>query len=350
MKRSVTRLRVAIFSLALLLPTLLLGCNSDDVAEVTDNLDDVLDVADGVPRKNIDRSRLGINAFAPDARFGFPAEQFNEVRSTLGIRWIRLLFNWNSGVQPTPEAPLNLSFYDELIAALPSDCRAIIVLADLPDWMSSSTNWVGRNPRRTFAEKFVRPIAEAYGSNPKVEGFQVWNEPNMLANPDNILLDVANSPESYVEMLAYSENVIRDAAPGKRVILAATTAINQRFPDTLNYNRAMLSAGADQLVDVWAIHYYGSQYENVVRSKGVRSFVNDLGLPVWVTESGAQGVNEQLEYGERTWPFLLEEMPAIERIYIYQFAEPTPPETTYGLRNLSSGTPVSDLYVWLRDG
>jgi hypothetical protein len=86
-----------------------------------------------------------------------------------------------------------------------------------------------------------------------------------------------------------------------------------------------------------------------VRGGGVADFLNGLPKPIWITESGAQGVNSQLEYGERVWPFLTDKIPGIERIYQYQFAEATPADVTYGLRNLSGDLPVSDLYVHLRD-
>lgn len=150
-------------------------------------------------------------------------------------------------------------------------------------------------------------------------------------------------------MLALANSVAKDAAPGKLLLNAATTAINQNFPETRDYNRAMRDAGAVDLVDVWAVHYYGKQYENVIRSGGVADFLNGLNKPVWITESGAQGVNNQLAYAEEVWPYLQEHIDRLERIYYYQFTEATPPDTTYGLRNLSASMPVSDLYTYLRD-
>ena len=68
-----------------------------------------------------------------------------------------------------------------------------------------------------------------------------------------------------------------------------------------------------------------------------------------MTETGAQGVNKQLEYAERIFAFLKSKMPGIARLYIYQFTESTPSTNTYGLRNLTPGFFVSDLYIKLRD-
>ncbi len=179
-------------------------------------------------------------------------------------------------------------------------------------------------------------------------GFQIWNEPNQ-DNQANRNLGFNESAPNYVELLKQSYSVVQSAAPTKLVVTAATTAINQNYPSSLNYNRAMRDAGAQDYSDVWAIHYYGKQYENLIRSGGVRDFANGLSKPIWVTESGAQGVNKQLAYGEEVWPYLQEKIPGIQRIYQYQFTEATPPDSTYGLRNLSSNAALSDLYVWLRD-
>lgn len=320
----------------------MMGCNSSTVK-------DAIDLAQGIPRKDIDTSRLGVNAFANEGRFGTPAAQYREVRDTLRLRYIRMLFNWDDNVQSTPGGALNLSFYDDLVAALPSGVEALVVLTGAPGWMDNPANWRGGNPRATFVEEFVRPIVTRYGGDGRIRGFQIWNEPNMVSNPDNITMGFAVDPASYVELLARAHDVVRAAAPGKSIVSAATTAINQNFSATLDYNRGMRDAGAQEFIDVWAIHYYGRQFENVLRSGGVQDFLNGLSRPIWVTESGAQGVNEQLGYGEQVWPFLFERIANLERIYVYQFTESSPSGTTYGLRNPSTDFPVSDLYIFLRD-
>jgi hypothetical protein len=189
---------------------------------------------------------------------------------------------------------------------------------------------------------------ERYGSDGRIEGFQIWNEPNDPNRQDNAIMGFIGDPSGYASVLSAAHRVVKSIAPGKLVISAATTAINQNYPDTLNYNRGMRDAGAEGSCDVWAIHYYGTQYENVERNNGVAEVLNGLSRPVWVTESGAQGVNSQLEYGERTWPFLFEELQGLQRIYVYQYTENSDPTVTYGLRNPSSGQPLSDLYIWLR--
>jgi hypothetical protein len=111
----------------------------------------------------------------------------------------------------------------------------------------------------------------------------------------------------------------------------------------------MVEAGALNFTDVYAIHFYGKSVERVILPGGVSSFVNTIQKPIWVTETGAQGVNKQREYAERIFPFLKKNMPGIARIYIYQYTESSSANTTYGLRNLTPGATVSDLYINLRD-
>ena len=315
------------------------ACNSSDVK-------DAVDVADGVDRKQIDYGLLGVNAFGNDTRFGTSQQQYQEVSNTLQIKRVRILMNWNDGVQASPQSDLNLSFYDSIVSSIPADVEILAVVTDLPSWMSNPANWVNGNPRETFVREFFSRLVARYD---RVSAWQLWNEPNMASNPDNTTLDVQNSPANYVEMLAFGSNAISENAPGKLLINAATTSINQNFPETLDYNRGMRDAGAQSFISAWAIHYYGKQYENVVRSGGVADFLNGLGKPIWVTESGAQGVNSQLAYGETTWPFLSDKISGVDRIYIYQFAEATPSASTYGLRNLDAGAELSDLYINLRD-
>jgi hypothetical protein len=170
----------------------------------------------------------------------------------------------------------------------------------------------------------------------------------MLANPHNTVLDVANNPVNYVELLAVARNLTTDLSPTRLMLPGATTAINQNFPATINYNRDMRDAGAQQFVDRWAIHYYGKQFENVIRDNGLEDFLDGLQVNTWITESGNQGVGEQLAYAEQVWPFLFDKIHKIERVYMYQFTEDSPDTTTYGLKNLGAN-PLSDLYIYLRD-
>ncbi len=339
--------KAALFSFVILISIALVGCNN---SSVDDAIEEGQDLINGGPkRKTIDTSRLGVNAFVNDSRFGSISGQFGEVKNTLGLSFVRILFNWDDAVQPSPSSAPNFSFYDAIAASLPAGVDAVAVLTGVPSWVSNPANWTGGDPRTTFVEQFVRKVAQRYRGNGRIIAWEIWNEPNMTSNADNQLLDIAANPENYVELLGKAHSVIKSISPNKIVVNAATTAINQNFPGTLDYNKRMAAAGVDSFVDRYNAHYYGRQFENVLVPDGVSDFLNERPVPIWITESGAQGVNNQLAYGEQVWPFLIEKISSIERIYVYQFTEATPSDSTYGLKNLSGDFPVSDLYVWLRD-
>jgi hypothetical protein len=302
-----------------------------------------------IPRKPIPYSLLGVNAFANDPRFGSIRNQFREVKSTLRLRRVRILFAWNDQIQPTPSAEPFFGFYDEIVRSLPVGVEAVVVLTGVPSWMSDSRNWTNGDPRETFVELWVKKVISRYRRQGRLAAYQIWNEPN---NPDfreNLTLDVLTKPANYVELLARAHSVIKGAARRKKVINAATTAIAQNFPETLDYNRAMVNAGILSFTDAYAVHYYGKNVERVIVPGGVADFMNSVEKDIWITESGAQGVTKQLEYAERIFAFLKSNVPAIRRIYWYQFTEDSPAGVTYGLRNLTPDSFVSDLYINLRD-
>lgn len=301
------------------------------------------------PSESVDTARLGVNAFVNDPRFGTIRQQFLEVKKTLRLRYVRVLFVWDDRVQPTPASTPNFSFYDAIVRGLPRNVEAFAVVTGLPSWMSDSANWIDNNPRKTFVELFLRKLAARYKKRRRLKGFQVWNEPNMASNPDNTTLGVADSPQNYVELMRFARGAMRAVVPRRRLISGATTAIAQNYPETLEYNEALRAHGMADLIDIWAIHYYGTHYENLLRPHNVIDFLNGLTVPVWITEIGERGVNDQREYLEQTLPLLMRLAPRIQRAYIYQFTEDSPADDTYGLRNLTPGRELSDLYIWLRD-
>ena len=328
--------------LPLLLLNFLISCDSSDIK-------DSIELAEGVPRETINADMLGTNSFLNDNRFGSIDSQLSDVKNNLRLNFVRILFAWTDSVQPSPSASPNYSFYDSIAGSIPPGMDAIVVLTNVPSWMKDSANWIDGNPRKTFAQQWVGKTARRYAGNGRIIGWEIWNEQNMLSNPDNTTLGIATSPANYTEMLTFAFNEVRAAAPGKLVLSGPTTAINQNFPETLDYNKGMQEAGALNVCDIWAVHYYGKQFEKLITDGGVADFLNSFSKEVWVTESGERGVNSQLDYGEHVWHYLKEQVPSIQRIYQYQYTEASGADSTYGLRNLTPGRELSDLYVYLRD-
>lgn len=320
----------------LLLFLFIFGCAADakDLIEV---------VMDPPSRETIDRSRVGINNFFADSTFGTTREQFLEMRDTLGVNYVRVLFAWTDGVQDSYNGDRFYGFYDEIVENIPAGMDVMVVLAHAPSWISSLSASEARN---AFVEQWVRPTVERYAGTPGIVGWQIWNEPDNPVGVSDATL-VLTDPANYFELLKAGSEVVHSVDPGKLVITAASRSIQQNGKANLNYNKDLRDLGAEEYADVWAIHYYGEQYEKVV--DGVDDFLNGLSLPIWLTESGQQGPNNQLAYVETAWPFLIEKVPGIARTYYYQFAEDTAIDANYGLRTTDPSFPVSDLYVYLRD-
>jgi len=303
---------------------------------------------DLLPRQALHKKSMGINAFSGDPRFGRPRRQLRQATKGLGIRHLRLLFVWSDAVQPGPNAPIDFSFYDEIASSIPRGVRATVVLYGLPDWMQDQSNWINGDPRQTFVEKWVGPVAQRYRRTRNIRAWQIWNEPNTSSVHWNVALDLTESPKNYVDMLAGAYEKIKSTSPRKRVVMAATTAINQNFPSTLDYNKALKNEGAELYSDIWALHVYGSRLETFLLPGGIIDFMKNIDKPVWVTESGERGVTNQLNYVEKMWPFLRKRIPSIKRIFYYNFAEGVDPSETYSLRTLDSEQRTSDLYRYLR--
>lgn len=327
----------------LVLPAVWSGCDSSTL--------DLIDLALNDPdRKPIDQSRVGVNNFFVDREFGTIPQQFSEIRNTLGVHYVRVLFAWTTAVQSSPSATPNYSFYDSILDAIPPDVDVLIVLAHTPDWMSNSANWTSNgNPRLTWVERWLQPTVQRYKNRGGIIGWEIFNEPDALTVPSDAALDLTN-PDNYFELLRYSSEVIRVLDPTRLKVMAATEAINQDFPMHLDYNKRLRDLGAADLVDIWNIHYYGKSFDRVIQANGIADFLNGLGKLIWITESGVEGPNNQLAYAEQVWPFLRENISNIDRIYYYEFASPVMPlESNFGLKTTDPALPVSDLYINLRD-
>jgi hypothetical protein len=322
----------------------LFACNS------AGKLEDLGDLAlDPPSRKQIDRSKVGTNNFFINREaFGSVDQQFSDIQKSLKIPFVRILLEWSDGVQADPTSALDLSFADSILDKIPAGVDVLIVLNHLPSWMANSANWIDGDPRKTFVQKFITPVVTRYAGRRGIIGWEIWNEPDfVMFSPDEVM--GLTEPSNYFELLKQSYEVIRAIDPAKLVVMAATRSIQQNYPSSFNYNKTLKDLGAVNYTDVWNIHYYGKQYEKVVVNGGIADFLKGIGKPIWVTESGEQGPNNQLAYVEEVWPFLSKEIPAIDRFYYYIYASAGMAQDNFAMRSTDSAFPVSDLYVYLRD-
>lgn len=298
-------------------------------------------------RKQIPLGRLGLNAFFNDERFGSVRSQVNDVTQNLKFRKLRLLLRWDDNAHPVPGLEPNFAFLDTVLSKIPRGTEILLVTTGIPSWMRDPQNWYNNNPRESFIRFWLNPLLDEISKYDIVKAIQVWNEPNDRSAIENSVMGF-NSPSNYYEMLVLAKDLFEKKRIRKELINAATTAINQKSNDALEYNKRLISLGAHNLVDKWAIHFYGKQFDRVFTRGGVKDVLSRTRKAIIITESGEKGINKQLDYAERVWPFLIESLGNIELIYIYTYTEDAPAESTYGLRNLSKN-PFSDLYLKLLD-
>jgi len=320
---------------------LFISCSSSDL----DDIENALDVANGIERKEIDVASLGLNAFGNKREFGSICEQYRDIKNNFKIKKVRILLNWNNDIQSSRGAAPNFSFYDDVLDCIPEGVDVLAVVNGLPSWMANSSNWIAGNPRDTFLQLWFKKVINRYGNSPKIIAFQVWNEPNNLLDPENEILSF-NDAMVYLEFLANAYSISKDIS-SKSIINAATTGITQNYPETKDYNQVLIDNGIENFTDFFAIHYYGQQFENLLRPDGVKGMLNSLNKSIWITESGRQGTDNQLQYVEETWPYLREQIPNIDRIYYYQYGSIENNSITYGLRTVNPDRATSDLAEFL---
>lgn len=317
------------------------ACDSRDM--------DILNSDVAMPEpKQIDVNKVGVNNFFNDQSFGTIDEQYREIKNVLGLNFVRVLFAWSDEVQPSASASKFVGFYDDILDSVPPDVDVLIVVAHAPTWMNDSSNWTGSDPRQMWLSEWLRPIVRRYAGHPNVIGWEVWNEPNRIAVSSDAVMGF-DDPANYAELLFEAAGIIRELDPGKLVVPAATESIAEKFPINLNYNERLRDLGIQSVVDVWNIHYYGPNLEQLTVSGGVADFLNSLGMTIWITESGKVSPIGQQDYVQRIWPFLKEKVPSIDRIYFYEFASASDLSSNFGLKTSSQENPVSDLYLYLRD-
>jgi Glycosyl hydrolase catalytic core len=290
----------------------------------------------------IPREKLGVqNEFVANPK-GDPAAQGADIRTTLSLRHVRTSFFFDEGFLPSEGASPDFSRFDTILASIPADSDLLPILAYAPHWLANRADW-----KDVFVARYVVPVLDRYGSDARIAGWEIWNEPDGFCNgrvaPPGVL---DCSPGDYVDLVARVVPEIRRRS-GAPIIGAATTSINQSFPRHLDFNKSMVSAGLLPLIDVYNFHWYGEQLEKLTFG-GIANFLNGTGRRVWCTETGEQGSTKQLQHAEDVFPALDDDIDRLDRIYVFTYFDGASSANTYGL--VSSEGIESNLYQFLRDG
>lgn len=287
----------------------------------------------------IPRDKLGVQDEFVASPKGDPAAQGNDIRTTLKLRHVRTSFFFDETFLPSDGAPPDFARFDTILAAIPPDTDLLPILTFAPGWLANRADW-----KTVFVDQFVIPVLDRYGKDGRIAGWEIWNEPDGFCNGRGAPAGVLDcSAADYVDLVSKVAPEIRKRS-GALVVGAASTSINQSFPDNFNFNQSMVSAGLLNSVDVYNFHWYGEQLEKLTFG-GIGDFLNATGKRVWCTESGAQGVTNQLSHAQDVFPSLDSHISRLDRIYIFTYFDGGASASTFGL--VAGDGTESDLYQFL---
>ncbi len=244
------------------------------------------------------------------------------------------------------------------------DLRLIVRLDHPPEWALQLEEGSGVPPLDLDAyASFVATVARRYRG--QVQGYIVWNEPNLNREwagrpPD---------PAAYTALLCRAYAALKAADPGATVVsagLAPTNGGDGALDDRL-FLRQMYQAGAGTCFDALAAHAYGFGHPpddphwahdglNLARLLDLREIMaahNGNAKPVWITELGwtTDGVGahawqtvsaeQQADYLARAWQHIGRTWPWVRVATVWNLSQGLPSTDEmagYSLLN-SDGSP-----------
>ncbi len=264
-----------------------------------------------------DVSPWGANFFLHEEVEDWNVEKTIEWAEAAGIRWAKQHFPWYE-IERAP-GDFRWQKYDRIVDLYRAHGIEVVARLDFPPEWVKAADWVPpdkRQPPVNFPPadneayaRFVRATVEHFKG--RVRFFQIWNEPNLLAewgwNPAHPV-----DPAEYVAMLRSAASAARAADPNA-VILAAPLAANRETIDLagnmneLDYLRGMYAAGAAEQFDVLGVNAFGMDrppddppsparlnFRRVELQREVMVEAGDDCTPIWAAEYGWNTAPEEV--------------------------------------------------------
>ena len=168
-----------------------------------------------------------------------------------GFTWIKQIFAWYD-IEGAAKGHYDWSRADRIVAQAEGYGLKILVRVDTaPDWAKG-----GSGPIRDFNDfgDFLFAMARRY--NGLVDGYQVWNEPNLSREWG----DQRPDPAAYARLLKVAYTRIKQADPNALVVsagLAPTTRDDDVAMPDEKFVRGMYAAGAKPYFDLLGVHGAG---------------------------------------------------------------------------------------------
>lgn len=123
-----------------------------------------------------------------------------------------------------------------------------------------------------------------FRDNPKVVAWQIGNE------PDNPSFSGWAAKEYYNWLVSTKNSILSNGGFGsKKIVAASSRSITQNYPNTIKWNRNLVNLGLLDLVDVFAFHLYGSDFDPLSDVRKLFEKIRSLNKEIWITETGAKG-------------------------------------------------------------
>jgi len=260
-------------------------------------------------------------------------EVLDDVGSNLGIRWIRVGFDWFR-IEPNRG---DFRWFDtdrEVQAAEERGISILGILAYTPPWASSNPgNPLIADPpaSRAFWTDFVRATVSRYRD--RVAYWQMWNEANVRE------FWLGTRQQYRTEILEPGARTASEASPGIQVVapgFANLGSWRDWFREAMN---------ASDLIDIVNHHNYADTgrealeelEQDSIFQPSLRTLMRQAGvddLPFWLTETGRRTAEgDQLRYyqdlvatlRQKTW---------VERVFFYRYWDgPGAGDTEWGIVN-----------------
>ncbi len=211
-----------------------------------------------------------------------------------GARWVRVDMIWST-IEPHGPGHRNWSKFDAIVdAADRYGLKLLPIVAYVPPWASASGDlWAYPD-----SEAFESFFAAALTRYPRIQAWELWNEPNLsrFSKP-------GPNPAAFVELLRAARHA-HDAV-GSRAKLIAGGLAPAADIDIVTWINQVAIRGGLRLIDGLGIHPYSSVSPDDPRSwmmqlQALHDRLADLGrpdLPLWLTEYGAPTVPVANGYG-----------------------------------------------------
>jgi hypothetical protein len=209
---------------------------------------------------------FGANFFLDHEVEAWKKKQTVEMAAEAGLGWAKQHFPW-SDIEPSPGV-YSWRKYDEMVNLYRDHGIQVIARLDWPPAWVEPAAWVRPEDRGKVnappadAEAFGRFVAETVRHfSGRVRFFQIWNEPNLLAewgaNEEHPV-----DPAEYARLLAVASRAARAVDPNV-VILSAPLAINLELVNQrgnssdLTYLDGLYAAGAAPDFDILSANAFG---------------------------------------------------------------------------------------------